>query len=589
MSQTYVSLDLETTGLNPEIDNIIEVGAVKFSKGGVIDTLHTMVDPHQLLPYNICRLTGITQQELDSAPSFSTIAAELISFVGDNPLVGQSLDFDLRFLACQGIRLTNTVYDTLEMAKLLLPRLTNRSLVSLAKHLQIPYEVQHRALSDAIVAKDVFLTLVGKTRQLDLSLISEIIHLMSGTGWSLLPLLLNIESEKIKGTSMEKEARQISTEIDFGLFAPSPVLEDKKRSSLTTKPLDIEWLDTILRPDGPLARSLPGFELRPCQLSMMHAVASALNSNQNLIVEAGTGTGKSIAYLLPSIFFALQNGSPVVISTNTINLQEQLMTKDIPLLLSALSLSSDIHPVQLKGRGNYLCLRRWNSLRKSQELSIEEASFLARTLVWLSSPSAGDLSELNVSRAEFATWNKICAGADNCLEGKCSYRKRGDCFLYRAHRDAEGALLIVVNHAMLLSDAAAKGKLIPSYSHLVIDEAHHLEEAATEQLGFKLSRYELLNHFAQLSHRANGKSYIGLISELTHHLDSASVSPSRRKDIRKAAKELHTRLEAAPIHVSHLFDELQNFFEYHSREEGDYERRLRLTAEIRPAPQWRRA
>ena len=143
---------------------------------------------------------------------------------------------------------------------------------------------------------------------------------------------------------------------------------------------------------------------------MMQAVAQALNDRKHLLVEAGTGTGKSIAYLLPAIFFASQNRARVVISTNTINLQEQLMTKDIVDLLSALNLPAlELRVAQLKGRANYLCLRRWDALRQSQAFSPEEAWLLVRILVWRASTASGDRAELHLRVGEALIWNRLGA------------------------------------------------------------------------------------------------------------------------------------------------------------------------------------
>lgn len=162
LEQTYVSVDLETTGLDPQVDRIIEIGAVKFRGKEVLDTFHTLVNPHCSLPYRIRCLTGITPDDLEVAPSFPVVAGELISFIGNHPIVGQNITFDLDFLRCHGVTFSNTTYDILEAANILLPQLLDHSLPMLAKQLEVSHSVHHRALADAMAAKEVFLALLDK-------------------------------------------------------------------------------------------------------------------------------------------------------------------------------------------------------------------------------------------------------------------------------------------------------------------------------------------------------------------------------------------------------------------------------------------
>ena len=159
--------------------------------------------------------------------------------------------------------------------------------------------------------------------------------------------------------------------------------------------LDAKALGASIAPGGPVARSLPGYEDRPAQRRMLTAVARALNAGDTLLVEAGTGTGKSMAYLLPALRFSVDNGMRVVVSTNTINLQDQFLDKDVPGLLAATGLPARVSV--LKGRPNYLCLRRWQTLFKSDDLSAGERMLLIRTLLWLGRTTTGDRAELRLS------------------------------------------------------------------------------------------------------------------------------------------------------------------------------------------------
>ena len=245
---------------------------------------------------------------------------------------------------------------------------------------------------------------------------------------------------------------------------------------------------------------------------MLEAVAGALNEGGHLLVEAGTGTGKSLAYLLPAVYYAARNGRPVVVSTNTINLQDQLFHKDLPALQACLP--QPFKAALVKGRANYLCLRRWAALSRTPNMGPAEAMLVIRTLVWLSTTQTGDRAELNLAPPEAALWPRISGQGETCALSRCPHFRQGSCFVVRARRNAEGAHIIVVNHALLLSDLATSGGVLPEYSHLIVDEAHHLEREATDQLGYELSRADLERRLAAIHQVTSGQWQAGLLSEL---------------------------------------------------------------------------
>jgi len=579
VSEIFVSLDLETTGLDPQSDEIIEIGAVKFQGGEVVETYHTLVKPYRPLPYRIQVLTGITPREVNSAPPLAVVLGDLVSFIGDHPIIGQSIAFDLSFLSEKGISLTPQVYDTFELATILLPTLSDYSLSAVAEELGISFPLQHRALPDAMVAKEVFLALLDKARGLDSSIIAEIDRLTRGINWPLARFFRQIVEEKLGDVFSQGD--------ELALDVLGKEREERLVPAPEKKPLDLGGLAKMLSTDGLMAQAFSGFEYRPEQVAMMKAVALALNEGAHLIVEAGTGTGKSIAYLLPAISFALENSVPVVISTNTINLQEQLMGKDIPDLAKVLGWGC-LRYTQLKGRNNYLCLRRWNSLRMNLALTVEEVKFLLRTLVWAATTPTGDRAELSLRGGELHVWSRVCAQRESCLGGQCPYHRRGRCFLYRARRQAEGAHLIIVNHALLLSDIATGSNVLPEYSHLIIDEAHHLEDEATEQWGFEIGERDLGGYLNHLSVRMDGEHYTGFLFEINNYFRGSTVPQAIRGDTEKLAQDMRIMVEACRDRVLELFDILWHFLEAHTEDQGEYERRLRLTRAVRSQPGWTR-
>ena len=582
MDEIFISLDLETTGLDPLSDEIIEVGAVKFCGAEVLDTFNTMVKPHGALPYRIQVLTGIAPEDLQDAPPLELVLGDLESFLGDHPIIGQRIAFDLAFLAERGISPRGRVYDVFELAIILLPTLPDYRLAAIAESLGISSPAYHRALHDANTAREVFLALLNAVQVLDPPVAAELERLCAAVDWDFHRL--------IHGAREESAAHRSAGSGGLTLRVSTQPREKDRRLAplLVRRPLDIEEMSRMLDGGGLLSQTIPQFEHRPEQVSMMRAVAETMNSGGHLVVEAGTGTGKSMAYLLPAMFFAVENGVPVVISTNTLNLQEQLMHKDIPALAEALGQRS-LRCAQLKGRGNYICMRRWDSLRRAQLLSVEEVKFMARTLVWLTATVTGDRSEVSLRGDEIAMWDRVCAKAENCLGGHCAYQKRGECFLYRARRGANGVHLIVVNHALLLSDLVGGNSILPEYRHLIIDEAHRLEDEATEQWGFEVGERELLGYLSRLGEAAGQREGRGgILFELSDHFRGSSVPRSRQQEVLVLAQGVVEGVERTRGRVAELLDAVLHFMSENVEDRGEYERRMRITGVERRDPAWRR-
>jgi DNA polymerase-3 subunit epsilon/ATP-dependent DNA helicase DinG len=284
------------------------------------------------------------------------------------------------------------------------------------------------------------------------------------------------------------------------------------------------------------------------------------------------------------MLLAVENSAHVVISTNTINLQQQLIDKDIPDLLRALGATlplAELVAVPVKGRGNYLCLRRWSSLHHEWWLPPEEHRLLARIQAWLDVTQSGDRAELNLSGGEIPTWNKLCAQVDDCWAGNCPYYRRGNCFLFQARKAAEGAHLIVVNHALLLSELAAGTKVLPEYHYLIIDEAHHLEDEVTKQLGSQIGQPQLLNFLSRIEHKVDGQRYIGLLNQLRERLRLSTVMPLRRSHLEQLSDVLRHKANEPRAQALLFFDAARRFLQEHTEEQN-----LRLTTQVRRSRGW---
>ncbi|GIW06602.1 MAG: DNA polymerase III subunit epsilon [Dehalococcoidia bacterium] len=593
MSQIYVAFDLELTGLDTR-DEIIEIGAVKFDRHRELGRFQTLVRPNLAVPLQVERLTGIRRGDLARAPAFSDVKERFAQFVAGHPLVGQSAPRDVEALGRQGLVLTNPVFDTFELASILLPDLPSYSLTAIAGRLGIPIPNAHRALPDAIVSKDVFLALLERGAALDLRTLSEIVQLTAMTTWPLKLVFQDLERELSRRQTGSSLAAVLASKGGLDLTNVDFLTRGERYTPIEPAPTspDAEPISRLLEPDGDDSKVFPELEYRPEQIAMLRSVGEALERGDHLVVEAGTGTGKSLAYLLPSADWAIRNGGRVVVSTNTLTLQEQLLKQDIPRVEALLAerdrRSGGRHqPLQtavVKGRTNYLCLRRWSDFRRSGiALTLDEVKVLCRILVWLPQTRTGDRAELNLSPGEQAVWARVSAQTDDCLIGACTFQKRGTCFLYRARRAAEHAHLVVVNHALLLSDLVANGSILPDYTRLVVDEAHHLEDEATRQFGFTISRRDLVRHLDGVAERRGRDRWLGLAADVPAAIRAAALPASIAGGVANLVVELADRAEACRLRVDAFASALEAFAKGPS-DEGD--NRRRLTDSVRQGPAW---
>src|SRR3954464_7755673 len=269
-------------------------------------------------------------------------------------------------------------------------------------------------------------------------------------------------------------------------------------------------LESILGPEGSIARRLGDkYEHRPQQLEMAAAVERAFNEGHHLLVEAGTGVGKSFAYLLPAINYAVKKKKRVVISTHTISLQEQLIEKDIPLLRAVYP--QEFTAVLVKGRGNYLCKRRLEQSRGRQHMMFEsDAQFDSLTAVeeWAETTTDGSLSDLPQLPAP-GVWDKVCAEHGNCLGKRCRHYE--GCFWQSAKRRMNGGNILVVNHALFFSDLAlrmAGVNYLPKYDAVILDEAHTVEDVAGGHFGLKLTEAGVFYQLRGLYDPKRGKGVL---------------------------------------------------------------------------------
>jgi ATP-dependent DNA helicase DinG len=353
--------------------------------------------------------------------------------------------------------------------------------------------------------------------------------------------------------------------------------------------LSLEEIGRVFGSDGLLARSLTGYEQRDEQLRMALTVAEAFNRDRVALVEAGTGTGKSLAYLVPSIIWAVRNNERVVISTNTINLQEQLIRKDLPFL--ARHCGVDFKAALIKGRGNYACLRKLEAAEAEPSLFPDESSSeLTAIIEWSKGARDGCRSDLSFIPRSGA-WEEVCCEADQCGRSRCKQFNR--CFFYRARRDASAARILVVNHALLLSDIVLKREsgydataILPPFSRLILDEGHHLEEVATSHLSLIISRNAILKQLHRLVPAKANRA--GLLNILSNRL-ARDLPESLDGLYEELSALLETSLLPKSQDVALLTEQTMDWVALavgrESGEEGK-ERKLRITGEVEQRPFW---
>jgi len=381
-------------------------------------------------------------------------------------------------------------------------------------------------------------------KYLPLQFLVRIERLLDPIPWEHKEFLKKLKEELIRSSS----SARIEEQDIFGHLLEIRFFGDKFKQKEERVPLKLSEIARIFKPSGRLRKALTSYEYRKEQEEMAKGVAEAINQEKYLAVEAGTGVGKSWAYLIPAIFWAKKNNQHFIISTNTKNLQEQLIQKDIPFLKSGLGI--DFSSAILKGRSNYLCLRRLASFLEEIEeipsplLTHEERMFLVHLLLWLAKTESGDVEEtlyFGQDHSFWHFWDEVSSEHTSCLGTECPYYRR--CFVTKARQKAMEAEIVVVNHSLLFTDLVAEKHFLPAYSHIVFDEAHNLEKVATTHLAVEVS-YWTLTRLLNRIYRKEGNLERGILPKLA----------SREKRLAK-------RLDAIFKGVAQVRKSSQDFFE----------------------------
>ena len=494
MQGDFTAFDLETTGLDAKSDEIIEIGVACFRDGALVDQYQSLVKPSVPIPPEITQLTGIDQDDVEDAPAIQDLLADISPYFDATPLVAHNAQFDVSFLGKHLPLDANLAIDTYELAAIVLPSAPRYNLASLTAGLGIKLERAHRAFDDALATGYLYWQLWEKLCDLPSGLLAEIIEAGRGLNWALRQVFQAALAAGL-ATRGPRNTR-LAFAPDRNIAPPLDIAQAGHKS------LAPAAIDRVFAPQGELARRHAAYEQRDQQLLMAREVTRALNDGERLMIEAGTGTGKSLAYLIPSALWALENGQRVTVSTYTINLQEQLLNKDIALVQQVVG--DELRAALMKGRGNYLCPRRLATMRRRGPTALDELRTLAKILVWLEENSTGDRAGLSLRAGEWPVWTRLSAQDEDCTAFRCASEMDGACPYYLARKRAEAAHIVITNHALLIADARIDNRALPDYHHLIVDEAHQLEGAITNGLSQRVDQPLILARLRDLGNARSG-------------------------------------------------------------------------------------
>lgn len=478
-------LDVETTGYEPGRDRLIEVAAAVMRGPAVVDRFSSLVDPLVPVPLEITKLTGIDDAMLEGAASADVVVQQLAEFCAKRPIVAHNASFDRAFLEriAGSAAFGDRWIDSLVLTRIGLPRLRSHRLTDLAAAFAPEAASRsHRAADDVESLCRVWRVALAGISDLDPGVLTRIASLAPGAAWPERDALARLAGAVAQASYDLKETRRHRVAADR-----AEALYDA--DELTCVCPHEDEVCPQFSEEGVAGRMYPGFELRSEQVDMARAALGAFATSTHIAIEAGTGVGKSIAYLVPAALFAQRNRVGVGVATKTNALMDQLVYHELPGLAAALD--DELRYVALKGYDHYLCLRKLE--RAAMELDAaadpDRIGAIAMLLAWASQSSWGDLDAVNMH------WRRDLRAAVQASQADCT-RKRCRffphyCYVHGVRRRAASAHIVVTNHALLFRDVVAQGGILPPIRHWIIDEAHAAESEARKQLTMGASHSEL--------------------------------------------------------------------------------------------------
>ena len=522
----FVALDLETTGLDFEKDEIIEVALVRFENGEPKENLDFLVKPSaaELRPF-IETLTGISETDLAEAPDFATVAGQICSFIGELPIVAHNAVFDSKFLkqtfAKVGISYdTHVFWDSLTLSRIAFQDVPNHRLDTLVQELEIERNRAHRALPDADACGRLFVKALEKISSMDPWIYEALSKVAKGSGYE---TLFNAKVETLAAPKYKLPT------------APAQEALPKSKAPRVSE---------FFKEGGFISFFIEGYKPRHNQQDFASVMERNMYKGGLCVLEAPTGSGKTLSYLITAANKAI-TGERVLISTATRTLQEQLWTESIPQI--AKIYNGELRPAILKGRDNYLCLRKFEELLMHPQtlLSAEERDSFMALIPWVLTTETGDINECNSfspSRNR-VLWSKLSCSASCCNGDNHSCHE--NCPALIAKRKAMNANMVLVNHSLFLADLQLDFALLPAYEHIVFDEAHRLPEISNQVFGRSISFFGFRNIAKTLEPSKAGGD--GLLVEI------ASRIPAEQPELHELCDKLSEALGEAEKALHRFF------------------------------------
>ena len=584
LEEDVVVLDTETTGLSFKDCDLIEISAARMSGREVVGRFETFVHPGGPIPAEITRLTGISNRDVADAPSPRDAVAALAEFVAGSPVLAHNATFDRTFIEAVpgGSAVSDVWIDTLSLSRIALPCLTTHRLADMAAAFGCA-SVTHRAGDDVDALCGMWRILLLALSDLPAGLAALLADMHPDVSWPLRTIFSYLADAGVAPTRpfSLKEARSALVRGTQG----SPRLDAAELDHIAA--VSGDEVEREFGANGAVARMYEHMELRPEQVAMAREVAEALSTSTHRAIEAGTGVGKSVAYLLPEVLFAKRNNVTVGVSTKTNALTDQLVSQELPALSAALP--GGVSFVSLKGYDHYPCLHRLDRAvvddlplaavshdgRSDNAVACDMLTAIAVTYAFACQSPDGDVDALGI-RWRYVPRPLLTTTPGECLRGRCPYFPN-ECPLHGARRRAACSDVVVTNHSLLLRNVAADGKILPPIRHWVVDEAHGLEAEARRQWAVEVSGEEARAAFELL-----GGTTTGTIHNLMVRAMSLEGSTLVVGMLAKAA----ATLSRASVSVADLFVAVHELGSV-ARGDGGYDSvTLWLGDEVRSTPEW---
>ncbi len=519
LDEDVVIIDTETTGFSFTNDQLIQIAAARMCKGVITGWYVTFVNPGKPIPDDVAHLTNISNEDVADAPDADTAVKGLVEFVGESDVVAHNANFDRTFCtkypAGEPLK-QNLWFDSLDLAKIALPRLKSHRLLDLVRAFGGP-DSTHRADDDVAATCIVYRILLAAVDCMPAPLVAHIAQMSDVDSWNTVAVFQRIaalrpcdESYNLRSSRRAAVAKATApVRVDANSPAASVELaydNGEEWEAAAPKPLEFasdEEIAAAFNPGGLLDSLYSEYEPREEQREMALAVNRALTEGRNLAVEAGTGVGKSMAYLIPLACAAQKNSITVGVATKTNALLDQLVNKELPLLAGAMGITY----APLKGFTHYPCLRKVDQLDKQgpeiiiyKKQQINQAPALAGLLSFVEQSDYDDMDSLKIDYRAIPRW-RITTKSSECLRHKCPFFGRS-CFVHGAREEAQRCDVVVTNHSLLFWDVRFDGGLLPPIRYWAVDEAHGAEAEARRALALSVSSESL----RALARRVAGES-----------------------------------------------------------------------------------